>query len=93
MEVPSIAPFEAVTWGSLIPLSVSETWKTPKGWKTAVYFCFKKLKIYSVSINLSHKNFSFGFTFNMEDEEKLNMEKKEDIKKKEISETGKELNL
>lgn len=42
---------------------------------------------------MSHKNFSFGFTFNMEDEEKLNMEKKEDIKKKEISETGKELNL
>lgn len=78
LEVPSIAPSEAVTWGRLTPLSVSEIWKIPKGWKTAVYFCLKKLKICSISINLFHKNFSFGFTFHMEDEEKLNMEKKED---------------
>lgn len=50
-----------------------------KGLENSSLFLFKKLKICSISINLFHKNFSFGFTFHMEDEEKLNMEKKEDI--------------
>lgn len=69
-----------------------------KGLENSRDFQKKKLKIYSISINLSHRNFSFGFTFNMEDEEKLNLEKKEDLKKKtnpkpKKPETAKELNF
>lgn len=75
MEVPPIAPSGAVTWGSLTPPSGSEAWKTPRGWKIAIYSSEKSENLW----DLPHKNFSFGSSSNMEDRERLNMERREDF--------------
>lgn len=55
---------------------------------------FLKLNL-QIFINTSHKSLSCVFIFNIEDEEKINLEKKEDLKKKkkEVSETAKAPNL
>lgn len=81
MELPPITPSGAATWGSVTPSSGSEAWKTPRGCKAAIYSS-ENLKIYGMSINLPHKNLSFGSNSNMEDSKRLNMERKEDFFKK-----------
>lgn len=90
------APSHNSFWGCHLGKHDTFLWlrgmKTPRGCKAAIYSS-ENLKIYGISINLPHKNLSFGSNSNMEDSKRLNMEMKEDLKKKKKRNMGDRDNL